>query len=389
MGRRTNPRYPKHQLFLLAAFTLIVCTALTVHAQSVNIWYDFQDGIDGGQPTDSLVMDSQGNLYGTAEVGGANGYGVVFQVTPSGTETTLYAFSGATDGGYPYGGLVMDSQGNLYGTTLYGGSTACGATGCGVVFKVTPTGTESVLYYFEGGTDGFYPRGTLVRDSQGNLYGTTQFGGATGGYGTVYKISPTGTETILYRFAGPPNDGAAPFAGVVRDAQGNLYGTTESGGLYGVGTVFALTSSGEKILHTFSGNADAFPWGGLIRDAQGNLYGTATGNFGEVFKISPSGVETILYTFTGNAGGADPLGNLVLDTKGNLYGTTSAGGTSSNGTIFMINSKGKKSVIYNFPGGNGGSQPYAGLIGDTKGNGYGTTSQGGTFSHGTVFQITP
>src|SRR5579862_7839525 len=170
----------------------------------------------------------------------------------------------------------MDSQGNLYGTTLYGGSTACGATGCGVVFKVTPTGTESVLYYFEGGTDGFYTRGTLVRDSQGNLYGT------------VYKISPTVTETILYRFAGPPNDGAAPFAGVVRDAQGNLYGTTESGGLYGVGTVFALTSSGEKILHTFSGNADAFPWGGLIRDAQGNLYGTATGNFGEVFKISPS-----------------------------------------------------------------------------------------------------
>ena len=393
MHRASRP-LANHGVALFLAFSLfLIALAPGAQGQTLNILYDFHGGLDGSQPTSTLVMDTQGNLYGTAQTAGASGAGTVFEVAPSGAETVLYAFTGGKDGDTPYAGVVFDTQGNLYGTTLYGGSTACGATGCGVVFKVTPAGQESVVYAFAGGSDGFYPRGTLIIDSQGNLYGTTQYGGAPGSFGTVFKISPSGAETVLYRFGGYPSDGAFPFAGVTLDAQGNLYGTTEAGGKYGVGTVFELASAGaETILHTFSGGADAYPWAAVSRDNRGNLYGTATGNFGEVFALSPAGKETIVYTFTGGADGGFPLAGLLRDSHGNFYSTTSQGGTFNDGTIFKlarVNKKVVETVIYNFAGMPDGAQPYAGLIGDSKGNGYGTTLQGGSFNHGTVFQITP
>ena len=374
--------------FAIVLLLLISGMKLSIHAQTLDILYSFNH-VDGSQPSAPLLMDKSGNLYGTTQAGGANTAGAVFELTPAGTEEVLYSFTGGPDGGTPYGGLVMDATGNLYGTTLYGGSTTCGDSGCGVVFKVTPSGVETVLYAFMGGTDGFYPRGTLIIDSAGNLYGTTQYGGAPGSFGTIFEISPQGVETVLYRFLGYPNDGAYPFAGVIRDSQGNLYGTAEAGGAFGLGTVYQLSGTSEKIVHTFNGSADAYPWAGVQRDSYGDLYGTTTGNYGEVYVVSPAGKERILHTFTGGNDGGLPLGALIHDPQGAWYSTTSEGGAFGYGTIFRVTVGGNENVVYSFAGTPDGAQPYAGLIGDAKGNGYGTTFSGGTNNRGAVFKISP
>lgn len=391
MGRtlQTSP-YPRlPRVAVIVIFLMLVSFMESVgQAQTMNILYSFSH-VDGSQPSAPLLMDSDGNLYGTTQAGGANTYGAVFEVTGPGTEQVLYSFTGGADGGTPYAGLVMDSAGNLYGTTLYGGSTACGDTGCGVVFKVTPAGVETVVYAFKGGSDGFYPRGSLMIDDKGNLYGTTQYGGAAGSYGTVFKISPQGVETVLHRFTGYPNDGAYPFAGVTADSQGNLYGTTEAGGTYGLGTVYQLSTAGEKILYMFTGGADAYPWAGVQRDSYGNLYGTTTGNFGEVYVLTAKGKERVLHTFSGDADGGLPLGSLIHDPQGGWYSTTSQGGAFGYGTIFRVTLSGEESVVYSFQGTPDGAQPYAGLIGDAKGNGYGTTFSGGSSNRGAVFEISP
>jgi len=324
------------------------------------VLYNFH-GPDGATPLGGLIRDAQDNFYGTT-FGGGNlfcdstdyGCGTVFKLTPSGRETVLYRFSGGADGRYPAAALVRDAQGNLYGTTKEGGDLSCDLTndGCGTVFRVevTPNGTETVLYTFTGGADGGYPVAALVRDEQGNLYGTTEVGGLYG-QGTVFMLTPTGTETVLYNFSGP--DGAAPMGGLIRDAQGNFYGTTEVGGLYGQGTVFMLTPTGtETVLYTFTGGADGgYPVAALVRDEQGNLYGTTdvggnspcfpTGGCGTVFKVSPAGIETVLYAFTGGTDGQNPSGSLILDSQGNLYGTTNLGGDLSCnsygcGTVFEV-----------------------------------------------------
>ncbi len=377
-----------HLRFALISLLLVTGMQSWGHAQTMNILYSFSH-VDGSQPSAPLLMDKSGNLYGTTQAGGANTAGAVFELMPDGTEEVLYSFTGGPDGGTPYGGLVMDASGNLYGTTLYGGSSTCGDSGCGVVFEVTPAGIETVLYEFVGGSDGFYPRGTLIIDSIGNLYGTTQYGGAPGSFGTVFEISPQGVETVLYRFLGYPNDGAYPFAGVIRDVQGNLYGTTEAGGAFGLGTIYKLSGSTETIVHTFNGGADAYPWAGVQRDSYGNLYGTASGNYGEVYVVSPAGKERILHTFTGGNDGGLPLGALIHDPKGAWYSTTSQGGASGNGTIFRVTVGGNENVVYSFEGMPDGAQPYAGLIGDAKGNGYGTTFSGGANNRGAVFEISP
>ena len=377
---RLNDRFALKALLCLGLF------AMTANAQIMNILYSFNH-VDGSQPSAPLIMDSQGNLYGTTQAGGANTEGTVFEVTGD-TEQVLYSFTGGADGGTPYGGLVMDSGGNLYGTALYGGSTACGDTGCGVVFEVSPDGVESVVYAFQGGSDGFYPRGTLAIDSKGNLYGTTQYGGAAGSYGTVFRISRTGVETVLHRFTGAPKDGAYPFAGVTGDNAGNLYGTTEAGGTLGLGTVFELSSSGERVRYTFTGGADAYPWAGVQIDSHGNLYGTATGNYGEVYVLGTSGKEKVLHTFTGGVDGGFPLGALIHTPQG-WYSTTSQGGTFGYGTIFRVTAGGVENVVYSFQGMPDGAEPYAGLIVDGKGNGYGTTFSGGSTNRGAVFEISP
>lgn len=303
------------------------------------VLYSFTDGVDGGYPVSGLVLDAQGNLYGTTPQGGAAGGGTVFKVDATGQETVLYSFTGTGgDGSSPYAGLVQDPQGNLYGTTAYGG-----AHNDGTVFKISTTGKESVLYSFTGtGGDGAFPQAGLILDGQGNLYGTTSQGGAAGG-GIVFKVDATGRETVLYIFTGSSGDGANSYAGLVQDGQGNLYGTTSSGGDSGWGTVFELSPPpggtgpwNETVLHSFkgggSGEDGAYPYAGLALDAQGNLYGTtAEGGFsafccGTIFKVTRTGQETVLYKFTGNADGGYPTAGLILDGRGNLYGTTSDGG---------------------------------------------------------------
>lgn len=310
----------------------------------------------------------------------------------------LYSFKGGSDGSSPYAGLVRDNARNLYGTTLYGGGSTLCPSGCGTIFKIARSGGETVLYGFGGGTDGANPYGGVVLDKQGNLYGATTFGGFF--VGTIFDFSTAGHETLLHTFNGSNSgDGAVPFAGLVRDASGNLYGTTESGGpqcssLGGCGTVFKISPSGaETILYSFSGGADGgFPFCSLLRGPNGDLYGTTVfgGAYdqGTVFKVSPKGAETVLYSFTGATDGGQPESGLVHDGNGNLLGTTSRGGTSGNGTVFKITRTGQEIVLYSFQGGVDGSLPAAGVIVDKKGRIFGTTYQGGSSGSGTVFSLT-
>jgi uncharacterized repeat protein (TIGR03803 family) len=296
------------------------------------ILYSFTGGSDGANPFASLILDG-GILYGTTYNGGAFGYGVVFKLD-NGTETVLYSFTGGADGANPYASLLPDSAGNVYGTTASGG-----ASGYGVVFKVSKTGTETVLYSFTGGTDGATPYGRLIRDSAGNFYGTTYDGGAYG-YGVVFKLYKK-EETVLYSFSGGA-DGANPYAGLVRDSSGNLYGTTSHAGASDSGVVFELDTAGtETVLYTFTGGTDgAFPYAGLVRDSSGNLYGTTYGggasSSGVVFEVNTSGGETVLHSFTGLTDGGSPLAGLIEDKSGNLYGTAYLGGTSEYGTTFKL-----------------------------------------------------
>lgn len=306
--------------------------------------YFFDPGPGGGilapwYPS-SLIMDPDGNLYGTTLFGGAHSFGTLFELTPSGAASALYAFTGGTDGGSPADQfLTMDGPGNLYGVTQSGG-----AYGHGTVFVLTPTGTEHVLYSFTGGADGGQPQGDLLRDSQGNLWGTTAQGGLMSrcrgaGCGTVFKIAGDGMETVFHAFGGAKRDGALPNAGLVADAQGNLYGTTYNGGTYNLGTVFQLTPDGvETVLHSFAGGSrgdGAKPFSNLVRDGEGNLYGITVGGKGRVFEIAASGTERVIYSFNNKSGYQPPAG-LVLDAAGNLYGTTSLGGASGKGTVFQL-----------------------------------------------------
>ena len=359
-----------------------------LQAQVYSVLYSFSGGLDGGQPLASLVRDSAGNLYGTTSTGGGTGLGNVFKLDTSGNRTLVHGFSGA-DGSNPQAPVIRDTAGNLYGTTISGGTA-----GLGVVFKINKSNQETVLHSFTGGVDGAHPVAGLVRDPAGNLYGTTLNGG-TSNQGTVFKVTKTGVETVLYSFSGG-SDGGQPYGALVRDSAGNLYGTTSSGGAASLGTVFKIDPSNtESVIHSFAGGSSdgASPQAGLIRDSAGNLYGTTSqGGGGEVggtvFKIGPTGTETILYTFTGGTDGGEPLASLVRDKKGNLYGTTSAI-TTTFGTIFEIAKAGTFSTLYSFSGGSDGSQPYAGLILDSTGNLYGTTRFGGTGNSGVVFKLVP
>jgi uncharacterized repeat protein (TIGR03803 family) len=311
----------------------------------------------------------------------------------------LYSFTGTPDGAYPgwYGaGATLDSKGNLYGTTPAGG-----ANNNGTIFKVDTKGKETVLYSFTGGTDGSSPNAGLVRDAQGNLYGTAAGGGGNGA-GTVFKLDTAGNLTVLHIFASQAPDGLWPSAGLVADTAGNLYGTTTMGGTnYGV--VFKVDTAGTfTVLHSFANTPDgANPNAGLALDAQGNLYGMTTtgGAFvsGTVFKVDPAtGQETVLYSFCPQPGCTDGVGPYavpVLDAQGNLYGTTSGGGALGWGTVFKLDTTGSETVLYSFAGAPDGDGSYAGLVMDAKGNLYGTTPSGGNSGCGvwqwcgTVFKV--
>ncbi len=376
-----------------AALTL-VCVLLLgavrpAQAQSETVLYNFLGKPDGANPVAGVTLDAAGNIYGTTDNGGSSGLGTVFKLAPDGKETVLYSFAGQAEGANPYAGLVRGKKGYLYGATIYTGDNDT----YGTLYKVSPKGVHTVLYAFTGGADGADPYGeNLILDKAGNLYGTGYSGG-TFEDGVVFEFSAAGTESVLYSFTGG-TDGGRPYAGVVEDKQGNFYGTTLQGGAFGLGTVYKLTPSGtETVLHSFAGGSDgATPFGGVILDSKGNLYGTTTdggsSSAGIVFKVSASGTETVLYTFAGGPDGANPTAGLVRDQAGNLFGTTYNGG-NGDGTVFEISPSGTHTVLYTFTGGADGAEPDAGLILDKQGNLYGTTVGGGSFGIGVVYKVTP
>ena len=317
-----------------------------------------------GSSAASLSADGKGNFYGTASANNSGGlsYGTVFKVTAKGQVTILHSFQGI-DGLSPAAGVVIDSNGNLYGTTQEGGNIRdCFGLGCGLVFEMSPPApgktkwTEKVIYAFTGKSDGASPSAGLMFDVAGNLYGTTTYGGdlaacpgtyGDAGCGVVFKLTHSGStwqESVLYTFTNGVDGGFPQYGSLVQDTQGNLYGTTYAGGADGLGTVFKVNQSGqETVVYSFTGqNGDGlFPFGGVILDAQGNTYGTTSqggSGFGIVYSVSASGAETILHTFVGTSGsdGAYPSDSLVFDLAGDLYGTTEGGGKFGSGTVFKL-----------------------------------------------------
>ena len=320
--------------------------------------YSFSGGDDGASPFAGVTIGLNGILYGTTFEGGTYGYGTVFDLKPSAaacrtalcpwTETVLCGFTGGSDGANPvFGDLVFDQAGNLYGTAEKGG-----AYGYGVVYELMPSNggwTERVLYAFAGANDGAIPESALIFDKAGNLYGTADGGGAYG-YGTVYELKPSGAgwaENVLHAFQGG-NDGQLPVSGLVFDQSGNLYGSTLCAGSGNGGTVYELTPnpSGNwayAVLYSFNGTCGGGPYGSLVMDARGNLLGTThtdgAYSFGNVFKLTPSNggwTYNSLYDFTGGSDGAYPVGGVVFDANGDLYGTTVEGGAYGYGVVFEI-----------------------------------------------------
>ena len=386
---------------------LALGTAVALRAQSADeppvatyhLLHSFGGGSDGCGSLSPLVQDASGNLYGTTGGGGQFRQGTVFKVTPSGTETVLHSFAGPPSDGslVQFASLTLDPEGNVYGTTFGGGKF-----GYGVVFKVTATGTESILYNFTGGKDGGYPYGGLARDSAGNLYGTTTEGGTFPGAGVVFKLSTSDTESVLHNFGSSSTDGISPTSNLIRDSSGNLYGTTEFGGAFFAGTVFKVTPSGsERVLHSFKGYpvAGVPEFGSLLRDTSGNLYGVTpyggrTGD-GTVFKVTTTLTESVLFNFNGGSSGSHPVAGLTEDASGNLYGTTAAGGSGVGcpiegcGLLFEL-SAGKEIVLHNFTiSPTDGANPYGGVVRDSSGNLYGVLGNGGASGCGAVFKYTP
>ncbi|MGA9529494.1 MAG: choice-of-anchor tandem repeat GloVer-containing protein [Terriglobales bacterium] len=398
--------------------TLLVASSITAAAQSrsattnFTVLHAFVGGNDGESPYAGLIFDSAGNLYGTTLEGGAptGCCGTIFKITPGGNESILHSFGTGTDGKYPYGGLLLDSAGNLYGTTNGGGTSgsACNNYGCGTVFVLSPNGKEKVLYNFTGGADGASPDAALTRGLDGRFYSTTYLGGIYD-WGTVFAVDTKGTETVVHDFNGADSDGGDVYGGLISDAAGNFYGMTFGGDNpaclpgfdLGCGVIYKVTETGqETVLYAFTGQKDGFwPAGGLVSDSAGNLYGTAQGEgtgypsrFGSIFKLAPNGKLTVLHRFSGGAGGADPWAGLVRDAAGNLYGTTSNGGNTSCydgcGTVFALSPTGRFSILHHFTGGEDGANPEGTLLLDPAGNIYGTASDGGASREGVVFKIT-
>jgi uncharacterized repeat protein (TIGR03803 family) len=393
--------------------TMLAAT-LSASAQTLTVLYAFTGTPDGSYPIAPVIRDAAGNLYGSTFEGGTDGFGTVFKLSKGGNETLLLSFNDSPGGGFPSQSLIRDAAGNFYGVALEG------AGGSGVIFKLSPSGKERVLYNFVGGQNNNPkdPQGGLLMDTAGNLYGTTISGGVSACNtqerpycGTVFKLAKNGKLTILHSFNGK-SDGAGPSGNLLMDSAGNLYGTAFTGGDLectlgdrpGCGVVFKLDTAGkETVLHRFTGKADGGgPAGSLLMDGAGNLYGSASvgGEFGgqcgvlgedlgcgTIFKIDTAGKFSVLHSFNNDGSeGLNPNGGLVSDPDGNLYGTTQVSGTDGiGGTIFKVSKTGKLTVLFNFDGGESGALPFSGVIRDSKGNLYGTTYAG----KGTVYELKP
>ncbi|HSY11816.1 MAG TPA: choice-of-anchor tandem repeat GloVer-containing protein [Verrucomicrobiae bacterium] len=405
--------------------------------------YSF-NGTNGRTADSGLIADARGNVYGTTFNGGPNSLGSVYELSPISTgtwrETVLYNFSG-NDGAFPVASLTFDRNGNLYGTTQLGGLGTCSTSGgqdlgCGVVFKLTPSANgwqESTVYEFQPGVNkGVVPVGGVIFDTAGNLYGTTWAPGVEGDGifdraganplsntywgcdepgcgGTVYKLTPTQNgwqESDIYAFTGAA-DGSSSMANLTMDSAGNLYGTTPFGGTgncqYGCGTVFEVSSSNggwtETVLHSFASTDGAYPMGALTPDAAGNFYSTTniggSHHQGTVFELAKSGQqwqESVLYNFTGGADGASPYAGVIFDSRGNIYGTATEGGTNSVGTIYSLvpnNGGWSQIVLHEFQlGNNDGQLPYGAVM---LWNNFllGATQGGGTHNEGAVYEVFP
>jgi uncharacterized repeat protein (TIGR03803 family) len=356
-GRRVRHSVSKVQGVLAVVLALV---GAAWAANTTQVIYSFAGGNDGEYTDTELVMDSAGNLYGTSVQGGAFGGGTVFQLAPSGsgwTHTVLYNFTGGADGGEPYKGVTLDSHGNLYGTAVTGGSGSCEG-GCGVVYQLTNSGgvwAESVIHAFTGGNDGSGPGSPVVFDKRGDLYGTTPTGGAKG-FGVVYEMRPSANGSwnlsVIHTFTGGTDGLGGSASKMLLDSAGNLYGTSTVGGANGFGNVFKLTFSGSQ-------------W-----------------------------QLTTLYSFKDQPDGASPYGGVILGKDGNLYGTTYYAGANDVGTVYKLtHNSGSwiESVIYNFKGGSDGDSPISTLVSDPKGDLYGTTSDGGSpqCGCGTIFRLRP
>ncbi len=378
---------------LIVAVILLAAAghARNADAQTVTNLYTFGSfPNDATQPFAGLIQGNDGNFYGTTYHGGTNNNGTVFRLAPGGVETILHTFTG-TSAAFA-NGLVQGSDSNLYGTT-FGGGTNNGGT----IFRISPSGNFTNLYSLVGSpNDGQGPFAGLVRGNDGNFYGTTYYGGSNG-VGTVFRISSSGSYTTLYSFAVFPNDGSHPEAALVQGSDGNFYGTTIAGGTNGVGNIFRITPAGsETNLYSFVGspNDGAEPTAALVQGSDGNFYGTThdggTDGVGTVFRISAGGSYTNLYSFIGfPSDGSFPGAGLVQGSDGNFYGTTITGGANHNGNIFRISPGGVYTNLYSL--GNSpadGHQPQNGLVQGSDGSFYGTGMIGGTNNVGTVFKLT-
>jgi uncharacterized repeat protein (TIGR03803 family) len=385
-----------HRLARAALGVLLLGSAVpVVTAATLTPLYSFTNGIDGTYPSAGLVQGSDGDFYGTTDNGGTNGDGGIFKITCGGALTPLYSFTNGVDGALvagPRPRLFQGRDGNFYGTTFYGGTHVDGN-----IFSLNSNGALTVLYSFTNGMDGACPCAGVVQGSDSNFYGTTcgtDGRGPDPSWGSIFKISPGGVLTPLYAFTNGV-DGATPTAALVQAADGNFYGTADNGGTNGDGTVFRITSDGVLTpLYSFTNGVDgAIPTAGLVQASDGNFYGTTYGggtkNVGSVFRITSGGVLTALYSFTNGVDCAGPFAGLIQGSDGNFYGITRYGGRKEAGGIFKITPGGILTPLYTFTNGLDGERPYGGLVQGSNGNLYGTTEFGGVSGSGagTFFQL--
>jgi len=392
----------KH-LFAVVVLAASMGALRPAQAQTFTVLHQFDGQVDDGAfPQGSIIRDAAGNLYGTTSLPGT-----LFKISANGTESVLAFVNGSELGDSPTGSLALDGAGNLYGVAEEGSG------GAGTIFKVSPKGQGTVLFSFQGGLDNTNPKGPaggVLLGSNGNIFGAAQFGNDLAcfvGCGSIFRLDSTGGMHFLHKFTGGA-DGSNPIGPLVRDASGNLYGVAQSGGDHlcaqfflkthdGCGVVFKIDHHGVfTVLHTFTGGkAGAVPQGGLLLDASGNLYGaTLTGGIlknGIIYKVASDGTYTVLHRFIGTDG-ETPNGGLVADANGNLFGTTQLGGDGQNGTVFEVSPSGVLTVLHNFEGLEDGAFPLAGLFRDQDGHLYGTVVTTGLIERiqgGNVFEITP